>query len=87
MNLSRLWQRCDSQCLFVLDTKDIVNADVVSTVEGIIDLGQQQFDDFFNNQFLEEEMSIPEPIKRNKPALFLNGKKNPQKTEPVLAEV
>jgi hypothetical protein len=76
MNLSPLWQIWSSYCLFALDTKYIINADVVSTVKVIINQGQQQYYDFINKQFLKEEKSISEDIKRNKPALFSN-KKNP----------
>ena len=41
-------------CLFVFDTKDIMSANV-STVKGIIDLGQQQYTDLVNKVFLKEE--------------------------------
>jgi hypothetical protein len=62
-----------SYCLFALDTK-YMSADVVSTVKGIIDLKQHQYN-FINEQFLKEEKSISEPIKRNKLARLSNKKK------------
>jgi hypothetical protein len=52
-----------------------MNADVVSTVKGIIDLGQQQYNDFIKEQFLKEEKSISEHIERKKLALLSNKKK------------
>jgi hypothetical protein len=64
----------DSCCLFALDTKDTMGAEVVSTVKGIINLGQQQYNDFINERFLRGEKSISESIKRNKLALFSNQK-------------
>jgi hypothetical protein len=42
----------------------------MSTVKGIIDLGQQQYNEYINEQFLKEEKSISEPIKQNKQTVF-----------------
>ena len=64
----------DSCYLFALDTKDIMSEDAVSTVQGIVNLGQQQYNDFIEERFLKGEKSISEPIKRNKLALFSNQK-------------
>ena len=64
----------DSCYLFALDTKDIMSKDVVNTVQGIVNLGQQQYNDFIDKRFLKGEKSISEPIKRNKLALFSNQK-------------
>ena len=64
----------DSCYLFALDTKDIMREDAVNTVQGIVNLGQQQYNNFIDERFLKGEKSISEPIKRNKLALFSNQK-------------
>ena len=64
----------DSHYLFALDTKDIMSEDIVSTVQGIVNLGQQQYNDFIEERFLKGEKPISNPIKRNKLALFSNQK-------------
>jgi hypothetical protein len=48
----------DSCCLFTLDTKDVMGSEDVSTVKDIINLGQQQYNEFINERFLKGEKSI-----------------------------
>ena len=60
--------------LFALGYKDIVGKDIVSTVQGIIHLGQQQYNNLIEEHFLKGVKPIPKPIKRNKLAPFSNQK-------------
>jgi hypothetical protein len=48
MSKARQRQRWDSYSVFALDMKDIMSAEVFITKKDIIDLGQQQYNDFIH---------------------------------------
>ena len=64
----------DTDHLFALDTKDIMSEDVIDTVRGIVQLGQEQYNKFIEERFLKAEKPVSETIPRNKLALFSNHK-------------
>ena len=56
--------------LLVLYTHDIKDKDVLNTVNSIETLGKSQFQEFLQSRIKTKQMSIFEPIKRNKLPLF-----------------
>ncbi len=60
----------DSNDLLVLDTRDIVDSAVISTVRQIEQLGQQQYDSYVQDRLVTQSTSVAVPIKRNNLALF-----------------
>ena len=63
--------------LFALDTKDIMNEDVVSTVYTIHTLGEEQYNTFIEERFERRSQSVNSPIRKNKLPLFSNQKCKP----------
>ena len=64
----------DSGDLLTLDTKDIMEEPVVSSVRNVVNLGQTQYSLFVQERFLERSKPINEPIKKNKLQLFSSPK-------------
>ena len=60
----------ESQDLIVLDSKDIADPTVVTTVKQVASLGEEQFETFVNDRLKQRTTPLSEPIKRNKVALF-----------------
>lgn len=60
----------DSPELLTLDTCDVLNESVVSTVRTIEALGKQQFEDYMKAVVLDRTRSIHEQIKKNSLPLF-----------------
>ncbi|CAC5413699.1 unnamed protein product [Mytilus coruscus] len=60
----------DSNELLVLDTKDIAPSAVVDTIRRIENVGQDQYEKFIEDRFLNRSVSIFEPIKNNGLPLF-----------------
>ncbi len=59
-----------SQDLLTLDTNDIVDQSVVETIQGIENLGREQFNSYFQSVLIDCTRSIREPIKKNNLCLF-----------------
>ncbi len=59
-----------SKDLLKLDTRDIIDPAVVSSVCQAEEIGQQQYQRFVTDRLLERSTPITEPIKRNKLLLF-----------------
>lgn len=62
--------------LFSLDSKEIMNADVINTVRNALSIGQAQYKQFVNERFEKRKKPITEAITKNKLPLF---KAQPQK--------
>ena len=60
----------DSGDLLALDTKDIMPAEVVESVQNIKKIGQSQYKAFVSERMVERRKPITHPIKRNKLPLF-----------------
>ena len=60
----------DSGDLLALDTKDIMPAEVVESVQNIKKIGQSQYKAFVSERMVERTKPITHPIKRNKLPLF-----------------
>ena len=76
----------DSGDLLTLDTKDIMNSDVVNTVKNVHALGEEQYDRFVKERFEKRSKSIKEPIRKNKLPLFSGKNKAlPKQKVPVTA--
>ena len=60
----------DSGDLLALDTKDIIPAEVVESVQNIKKIGQSQYKAFVSERMVERTKPITHPIKRNKLPLF-----------------
>ena len=56
----------ETKDLMVLDTHDILDEDAIKSVSTIETLGLNQFNDFLSNRLKTKEMSVFDPIKRNK---------------------
>lgn len=69
----------DSGDVLVLDTKDIASEQVVATVNGIENAGQQQFQMFLEERLVKHKKEVTGVIKLNKFALFSNPRKSPSK--------
>lgn len=60
----------DSKDLFVLDTKEIVSDGVVQAVKNVIKIGQEQYDAFVDERFVQRSKPITEVIKKTNLPLF-----------------
>jgi hypothetical protein len=56
--------------LLVLDTRNIVDTEVIHTVNHIEKLGQDQYDTFITERLVDQTKPINDPIKRNNLPLF-----------------
>ena len=56
--------------LLVLDTKDIVGNDVISSVRNIQNLGKEEYNTFEETRLVKRTKSLFSPLKRNKVPLF-----------------
>ena len=77
----------DSGDVLVLDTKDIASEQVVATVNGIENAGQQQFQMFLEERLVKHKKEVTDVIKRNKFALFSNPRKSPSKEKQDVASL
>lgn len=59
-----------SSDLLVLDTRDIANSSVVSTVDKVKRIGQDSFEAFVERRLVKQETSLFEPINKNNLPLF-----------------
>lgn len=72
----------DSNDLLVLDTMDIVNKDVTSTVRNIECIGSEQYDNYVKDRLVERCTPINDVIKKNNLPLFQSpGKRTVSKTK------
>ena len=62
----------DSDDLLVLDTKEIASMQVVTTVNGIENPSQEQFQMFLEERLIKHKKEVTDVIKLNKFALFSN---------------
>lgn len=69
----------DSDDLLVLATKEIPSAQVVTTINGIDNAGQEQFKMFLEEQLTKHKNEVTDIIKHNKFALFSNPRKSSSK--------
>lgn len=74
-----------SQDLIVLDTRDIVEESVITTVKTIHNIGKNQFDTFMKERVIGRTVSLFQPIKGNKLPLFSRPK--PKKKTALMQEV
>ena len=51
----------DNGDLLTLDTREIMNNDVVETTKSVVKMGQQQYDIFVRERFVEKLMPINDP--------------------------
>ena len=65
----------DGECLFALDTKDIVEEVSATTVQNILAKGEQQFNDFTTDRLVQRTKPITDPVHRNRNHLFSRPKK------------
>ena len=56
--------------LYKLDNKDIVDDDVIKTVNSIQKLGEDKFNQFVTERLIEQKVPIEHTIKKNKLSLF-----------------
>lgn len=77
----------DSGDVLVLDTKDIASEQVVATVNGIENAGQQQFQMFLEERLVKHKKEVTDVIKLNKFALFSNPRKSPSKEKQDVASL
>ena len=56
--------------LYRLDSKDVIDEDVIKTLHNIQELGETQYDQFVKQRLIDRTVAIEEPIKRNKLSLF-----------------
>ena len=61
----------DGECLFALDTKDIVEEVSAATVQNILAKGEQQFNDFTTDRLVQRTKPITDPVHRNRNELFV----------------
>ena len=54
----------------VLDTRDIVNNDVIDTLSTIEKNGKEQYESFVQDRLIKQVKSVYDPIDRNKLQLF-----------------
>ena len=73
--------------VLVLDTKDIASEQVVATVNGIENAGQQQFQMFLEERLVKHKKEVTDVIKLNKFALFSNPRKSPSKEKQIVASL
>ena len=59
-----------SSDLIVLDTRDVANSSVVSTVDKVKRIGQDSFEAIVERRLVKRETSLFEPINKNNLALF-----------------
>ena len=59
-----------SSDLIVLDTRDVANSSVVSTVDKVKCIGQDSFEAFVERRLVKRETSLFEPINKNNLSLF-----------------
>ena len=76
----------DNGDLLTLDTKVIMNSDVVNTVKNVRALGEEQYNRFVKERFEKRSKSIKELIRKNKLPLFSDKNKAlPKQKAPVTA--
>ena len=65
----------ESTDLVRLDTRDIADPTVVSTVQQAEEIGKKQYKTFVADRLLERTVPLTEPIKKNKLPLFSRSSK------------
>ena len=65
----------ESQDLFAIHTKDVMNGCVVDSVKNVVKLGEEQYQSFVKERFVERSKAVTETLKRNNLATFKTGKK------------
>ena len=63
------------ECLFALDTKDIVEEVSATTVQNVLAKAEQQFNDFTTDRLVQRTIPITDPVHRNRNHLFSRPKK------------
>ena len=71
----------DSKDMLVLDTREIVDPIVATSVYDAPKLGQQKFEEFFSKRLVQRTVPIDQPISRNKLPLFGNSTKAVSKSK------
>ena len=62
----------DSNDLLILDSKEVVDPEVVETIQNIVRVGEEQYNLFFTERLNSNGKSLNDTIKRNKFPLFNN---------------
>ena len=65
----------ESQDLFAIHTKDVMDDCVVDSVKNVVNLGEDQYRSFVKERFVERSKAVTEPLKINNLATFKTGKK------------
>ena len=65
----------DGECLFALDTKDIVEEVSATTVQNVLAKGEHQFNNFTTDRLVQRTKPITDPVDRNRNHLFSRPKK------------
>ena len=60
----------ESNDLLVLDTKDLADPTVISTMRKLEKAGKQQYETFVNERLVTQSRPVNDPIKRNNFPLF-----------------
>ena len=60
----------ESDDLFAIDTKNVCSSDVVTTVQTVEVLGQEQFKSFVSERLINRTKPVTDHMPRNKLALF-----------------
>lgn len=64
----------ESEDLFTIHTKDVMNSSVVDTVKNVVTLGEEQYQVFVKERFVERRKSVTEKLNKNSLATFKTGK-------------
>ena len=64
--------------LLAVDTKDIMNNDVVEAVKNVVKLGQEQYSSYVERRLKRRTTPISDPIKKNQLPLFSNSNQKVQ---------
>lgn len=54
----------ESQHLFAMHTKDVIDGFVVDSVKNVVKLGEEQYQSFVKERFVERSNSVTETLKK-----------------------
>jgi hypothetical protein len=77
----------DSDDVLVLDTKEIASKEVVATVNGMQNTGEEQFPEFLMERIIQRKKEVTDVIKLNKFPLLGNPRKLPSKGKQDVASL
>uniref|UniRef100_H3AEF5 Uncharacterized protein n=1 Tax=Latimeria chalumnae TaxID=7897 RepID=H3AEF5_LATCH len=61
---------CDDESLFTINTRQITDTKVTELIRSLESIGQQQYQNFVEEQFVSRNKSVEDPIKHNGLAMF-----------------